>query len=178
MSGIGCCLPHAANHCREQVMVESSSAIPYRVFIALPIPGPVKDEIVRVQDELRNLLPRRCVRFTKREQFHLTLRFLGNVKSQRVEGLINEIRAACREFSVLKLRAERGCFWEWFLGFRVPNVGAWFRGAMAGGEKGRPGKGLDGPGPSWEGCERAFPPSPSSTQSKLRSQQGKNPLTA
>lgn len=92
-------------------MVESSSAIPYRVFIALPIPGPVKDEIVRVQDELRNLLPRRCVRFTKREQFHLTLRFLGNVGSQRVEGLIHEIRAACREFSVLKLRAERiGCF--------------------------------------------------------------------
>lgn len=82
-----------------------------RLFIALPIPDPVKDEIERVQDELRAVLPPKSVRWTKREQFHLTLRFLGQVSSQRVPALTGAVRVACSEFAALKLRAERiGCF--------------------------------------------------------------------
>lgn len=82
-----------------------------RAFIALPIPDSVKVEIERVQDELRRALPNRCARWTRRAQFHLTLRFLGNVETVRVPELAEAVRAACSGFPALKLRAERiGCF--------------------------------------------------------------------
>lgn len=82
-----------------------------RLFIALPIPEPVKAEIERVQSDLRRALPRRCARWTKCEQFHLTLKFLGNIETRRVPELADAVSAACRAFPALKMRAERiGCF--------------------------------------------------------------------
>lgn len=82
-----------------------------RAFIALPIPEAVKDQIERVQLELRRIIPERCVRWAKRDQFHLTLRFLGNVQADRLRELTDSLRAVASGFPVLKLRAERlGCF--------------------------------------------------------------------
>ena len=49
----------------------------------------------------------RCVRWAKREQFHLTLKFLGNVESRRLEALTASIRGACAGLGVLQLRAGR-----------------------------------------------------------------------
>lgn len=92
-------------------MSQGNESTEYRLFVALPIPDPVKDEIERLQDELRAVLPPKSVRWTKREQFHLTLRFLGQVSSPRVPALTEALRGACSEFAALKLRAERiGCF--------------------------------------------------------------------
>lgn len=92
-------------------MSQGNESTEYRLFVALPIPDPVKDEIERLQDELRAVLPPKSVRWTKREQFHLTLRFLGQVSSQRVPALTEALRGACSEFAALKLRAELiGCF--------------------------------------------------------------------
>jgi RNA 2',3'-cyclic 3'-phosphodiesterase len=82
-----------------------------RLFIAVAIPEEVKAKIEAAQAELRRVLPERVVRWTRREQFHLTLRFLGDVEAARVEALEEAIRAACLGFGALHLRAERvGCF--------------------------------------------------------------------
>jgi len=82
-----------------------------RCFIALPIPETVKDQIEQVQTELRQVLPGKLVRWTKRDQFHLTLRFLGNVEADRLTELTDRLRKVTASFPVLKLRAERiGCF--------------------------------------------------------------------
>ena len=90
-------------------MSEESESI--RAFIALPIPEAVKAEIERAQDELRQALPKPCARWTRREQFHLTLCFLGNVATTRVPELTEAVGAACQGFPALRLRAERiGCF--------------------------------------------------------------------
>jgi RNA 2',3'-cyclic 3'-phosphodiesterase len=92
-------------------MTQAPGTAKHRLFIAMPIPERVKDEIQRVQDALRTTLPKQCVRFTKREQFHLTLRFLGNIDVRREEQVVDQVRTACREFFSFKLRAERiGCF--------------------------------------------------------------------
>ena len=89
----------------------SAAATTIRAFLALPIPETVKAEIERAQDELRQALPKPCARWTRREQFHLTLCFLGNVATTRVPELTEAVGAACRGFPALKLRAERiGCF--------------------------------------------------------------------
>ena len=52
-----------------------------RVFIAIEIPGNVKDKLVEVQERLRPQLPE--VRWEKREKLHITLVFLGDVKEGR-----------------------------------------------------------------------------------------------
>jgi 2'-5' RNA ligase len=77
-----------------------------RLFIAIPIPEPVRDEIIRVQRELQPLAPRGAVRWTSPDQFHLTLRFLGDVPVAGLEKLKESVNAVCRSARPLRLRAE------------------------------------------------------------------------
>ena len=91
----------------------------FRLFIALAIPDEVKARMEAAQADLRRALPERSVRWARREQFHLTLRFLGDVEAARVEALGEALRAACRGFGALHLRAERVGF---FPDQRYPRV--------------------------------------------------------
>ena len=75
------------------------------MFVAVPLPEPVKDSIERAQRELRSALPETSVRWTKRDQFHVTLRFLGDVESLQVDDLIRSVRGACGGLGALELRA-------------------------------------------------------------------------
>jgi RNA 2',3'-cyclic 3'-phosphodiesterase len=91
----------------------------FRLFIAVTVPEEIKSEIEKTQGELRRVLPKECVRWTKREQFHLTLKFLGNVAAERVPALTDSLRAAGQGFQALDLRAEGMGF---FPGLRRPRV--------------------------------------------------------
>lgn len=79
---------------------------PMRLFIAIAIPEPVKARLETAQTELRRVLPGASVRWARREQFHLTLKFLGEVAAARVEPLANALRNACQPFAPLRLRLE------------------------------------------------------------------------
>ncbi len=91
----------------------------FRLFIAVAIPEAVKAKMEAAQAELRCVLPERAVRWTRREQFHLTLRFLRDVEEARVGALEGALRAACRAFGALHLRAEQVGF---FPNPRYPRV--------------------------------------------------------
>ncbi len=78
-----------------------------RLFLALPIPAEVKASISAAQDELRRLLPPRAASWTRAENMHLTLRFLGDVDGQRVEALIASVRSVTAGFGALPIVAER-----------------------------------------------------------------------
>lgn len=91
----------------------------FRLFIAVTLPEEVKAKIEAAQAELRQALPGPGVRWTRREQFHLTLKFLGDMDAARVEALKEAIRAACQGFNALHLRAERVGF---FPDLRSPRV--------------------------------------------------------
>ena len=91
----------------------------YRLFIAISLPERVKDEIEKAQNELRGAVPEGSVRWTKRGQLHLTLKFLGNVEAQRLEALASELARACEQFGALRLRARQIGF---FPGHRRPRV--------------------------------------------------------
>src|SRR5580765_313993 len=56
----------------------------YRLFIAIALAEPVKDAILDVQEELRGRLRAKSIRWTSRDQLHLTLRFLGGVDVPRI----------------------------------------------------------------------------------------------
>ena len=91
----------------------------FRLFIAISLPEEVKDEIEKAQREMREALAGNFVRWTKRAQFHLTLKFLGNVAESRVAGLVTALREACLAFTTLQLRAESVGF---FPDLRFPRV--------------------------------------------------------
>lgn len=83
----------------------------FRLFIAIPIPRDVRAKIEDAQAQLRRALPDSHVRWTRPEQFHLTLKFLGDVEAGRLEALADATREACRGFTPLRLRAgDVGCF--------------------------------------------------------------------
>lgn len=77
-----------------------------RLFLAIPIPETVRAELRRFQMELQPLLPPRTARWARPEQFHLTLKFLGNVPAGNTEALGEAVRAVCATAPPLRLRAE------------------------------------------------------------------------
>lgn len=79
----------------------------FRLFVAITVPQEVKAHILKTQDRLRKLLPGSAARWATPEQFHLTLRFLGNIEVSQVETLDSALRAACAGFGTLRLRASR-----------------------------------------------------------------------
>jgi 2'-5' RNA ligase len=84
---------------------------PLRLFIAIQIPEEVRSAIEKSQSELRRALPQSSIRWTARDQLHLTLKFLGEVESQRSEVLIEALRSTCQNFAALQLRVQGlGCF--------------------------------------------------------------------
>lgn len=85
---------------------DRESADVWRLFVAISLPDGVKDEIEKAQKEMRSALPKHVVRWTKRDQFHLTLKFLGNVAAARVAELTEALRGTCGHFAALRLRAE------------------------------------------------------------------------
>src|SRR2546421_6718830 len=98
---------------------EESGTEYFRMFIALAIPEEVKSEIERTQNELKRGLAQSRVTWTKREQFHLTLKFLGDVETQRVPSLIERVRETCGGFSAMRVQSKEGGF---FSDSRVPPV--------------------------------------------------------
>jgi 2'-5' RNA ligase len=90
-----------------------------RLFVSIEVPDSVKDEIETAQQELRRRLPQTQASWTRREQFHLTLVFLGNVDAQRVPELTQALNSAIQAFPPLQLRAEQLGF---FPNARFPRV--------------------------------------------------------
>jgi len=87
-------------------MADDNSTEKLRLFVAIPMPETVRDEIARVQQGLQQRAPPNAVRWTKPEQFHLTLRFLGDVPVERVAALREAVNAACSGSQPLRLCAQ------------------------------------------------------------------------
>jgi RNA 2',3'-cyclic 3'-phosphodiesterase len=88
-------------------MPDISAPETFRLFVAVTVPEEIKAEIESAQAMLRRALPKECARWTNRQQFHLTLKFLGNVEAHRVPPLTEALQGACRGFPALDLRAEK-----------------------------------------------------------------------
>jgi len=87
-------------------MTAENSTQKLRLFVAIPMPETVRNETTGVQRELQRLVPGDAIRWTKPEQFHLTLRFLGDVPVERVPALQETVNAVCAGVSALCLRAQ------------------------------------------------------------------------
>lgn len=83
-------------------MIESDRL---RLFLAIPISEEVRMEFRRVQQELKPLLPPPRVRWARDDQFHLTLKFLGNVPAAATGALSEAVRDVCAGAMPMRLCA-------------------------------------------------------------------------
>jgi 2'-5' RNA ligase len=76
-----------------------------RLFVAITIPERVRNEIIAVQHELKPLALG-DVRWTKPEQLHLTLKFLGSVPAASIAAVKNSLSEVCAGVRPFHLRAQ------------------------------------------------------------------------
>ena len=82
-----------------------------RLFVAVAVPEDIKAPLGELQRELRERLGRSLISWTRPENFHLTLRFLGDVASNRVEELTHALAIAAAPHAPMKLSVTGlGCF--------------------------------------------------------------------
>ena len=79
--------------------------------MALPVPDAVKVRLATFQTELRPHLPSRAASWTRAENLHLTLRFLGNVANESIAALKSALDGVAVATKSIRLTAEGvGCF--------------------------------------------------------------------
>ncbi len=75
-----------------------------RIFIAINLPSSIKERIVYLQNRLVRLdLP---VRWTKKENLHLTLVFLGEIDEVRIEKTKRITREVVSQYNTFKLKLQ------------------------------------------------------------------------
>jgi 2'-5' RNA ligase len=76
-----------------------------RLFIALSVPEDVRGEISRTQGQLKRSAPPGAIRWTRADQFHLTLKFLGDMPSAQLDALKSSVTDACSASPPMQLSA-------------------------------------------------------------------------
>jgi len=79
----------------------------WRIFLSLPLPTDVVKELQQLQRELSAGLGEGSVTWTRRDQMHLTLRFLGDVSPARVQEIERAVTAVCADVAPFSLRARQ-----------------------------------------------------------------------
>lgn len=75
-----------------------------RTFVAIPLPPPVGESLVRLQEALRPKLP--GVRWATTPPFHITLAFLGDVADAELAAVSQAVSTACAPFAPFELHLE------------------------------------------------------------------------
>lgn len=70
-----------------------------RCFIAFPASPEVKNEIQRIQEEIKRLDPSAPLKFTASDDVHVTLEFLGELDQVQVNSVKSILSAVCYNYS-------------------------------------------------------------------------------
>src|SRR5260370_11091929 len=87
-------------------MTNENSSPFLRLFIALAVPLDVRKEIGRTQGQLRRHAPPGAVSWTQPEQFHVTLKYLGDVPTPQLAELAKSVSTAWAGFPPPPLPAD------------------------------------------------------------------------
>ncbi|MGA3266582.1 MAG: RNA 2',3'-cyclic phosphodiesterase [Verrucomicrobiota bacterium] len=87
-------------------MADDISAKSLRLFVAISLPDHVRHAITAAQEELRALVSPNAIRWTNPDQFHLTLKFLGDVPAGQEGALRAALQPICAAAYALFLCAQ------------------------------------------------------------------------
>jgi 2'-5' RNA ligase len=80
-----------------------------RTFICLEIPALIKERISRLQDTLRQIEAQ--ISWTRPENIHLTLKFLGNIEASRIDRVGKALKIAANGIPSFEVTVSgAGCF--------------------------------------------------------------------
>ncbi|MCP4681954.1 MAG: RNA 2',3'-cyclic phosphodiesterase [Desulfobacterales bacterium] len=88
-----------------------------RSFLAFKLPGDIKDMVSRISREVRRYSL--DVRWVNVDNIHLTMVFMGNVRTERLEGIEKAAKKACRRYGPFEIHLKDVGF---FGGKRNPRV--------------------------------------------------------
>lgn len=77
-----------------------------RLFVAITIEEKIKEEIFQFEEEIKDKTQAK-VKWVPKENLHLTLKFLGEVKEKKSKEVIDELKVVAIGFPVFKLKFER-----------------------------------------------------------------------
>ncbi len=72
-----------------------------RCFIGIPLDDIIREEIYKLYPDIKNL------RFTKKENLHITVKFLGEIQEKRIEKIKNAIVESCNDTTKFKISCNR-----------------------------------------------------------------------
>lgn len=68
-----------------------------RAFIAIEIPEELKEEIIKLQNEIVSKVGREKLKLVERENLHITIKFLGEISDRDVKIIKEKIEEVCRK---------------------------------------------------------------------------------
>ncbi len=90
-----------------------------RSFVAINLSGEAKELIYSIEKQLKNLLHHSKIGWVKKENFHITLRFLGNIKEEDIEVLGDELKDLANSYQKFSLNI---CNFGVFPGLKKPRI--------------------------------------------------------
>src|SRR3989338_3648716 len=75
-----------------------------RTFLAIELPDAIKQEAVKLVDDVRSRYP--AFRYLPRENWHLTLHFLGDISFQQLESLKDGLRQVSEKNTPFEIRVK------------------------------------------------------------------------
>jgi len=92
----------STNHCPNPTAQQRMNQ-PVRAFVAVKVSDQIATGLIEWQSQLRRRRPSAFVRWSTREQLHITLAFLGNVACDRLPALLAAVGGACQGAGVMHL---------------------------------------------------------------------------
>lgn len=78
----------------------------WRVFCAINLPGEVREKVLAHSLKLRQAAPEAQVSFSRPDNIHLTIKFLGDISVSRVDSLSNAAANAASGFEPFAMRVQ------------------------------------------------------------------------
>ncbi len=80
----------------------------WRLFIAVELPAPVRKRLIDHIHQLRTLVPRARANWVREENLHLTLKFLGDIPSEKIESISHAVKDAAEASEPFELIVSGG----------------------------------------------------------------------
>jgi len=95
--------------CSASAMAERPPSEHFRLFVACELPDEVRDALAATEDDLRSALGGR-LRWVRPQGIHITLKFLGEVETSRLEAIRSALEGAVSPFELRVRPAALGGF--------------------------------------------------------------------